>query len=135
MSVSMNWLLAFHHSSLSGCKVSCLFLFYWLCHEILDSSLMFLCVYWDDDIFPFILLVWYIRLIYICWTHFAVLRNPLVSGLYSLFKFKYSSFTMLYQFQVYSKAIQLYIHLYLIFRFFSLTGYYKILGRVPSIIQ
>ena len=48
-------------------------------------------------------------------------------------------------FQVYSKVIQLYIYLYIIyiykdintflFRFFSIIGYYKILSIVPCAIQ
>ena len=41
---------------------------------------------------------------------------------------------MLCYFQVYSKVIQLYIHIYF-FRFFSLIGYYKILSIVPCAIS
>ena len=40
---------------------------------------------------------------------------------------------MLYEFQVYSKMIQVYIYSFF-FRFFSLIGYYKIWSRVPYII-
>ena len=43
---------------------------------------------------------------------------------------KYSCFTMLCQFQVYSKVIQLYLHIYF-FRFFFLIGYSKILVEFP----
>ena len=43
---------------------------------------------------------------------------------------------MLYQFQVYSKVIQLYIYIYLFFfKFFSHLGYYRILSRVPCAMQ
>ena len=43
---------------------------------------------------------------------------------------------MVCQFQVYSKVIQLYIHIYLFFfRFFSHIGYYRVLNRVPCAIQ
>ena len=38
---------------------------------------------------------------------------------------------MSYQFQVYGKMIQLYIYMYLFFRFFSHLSYHRILGRVP----
>ena len=49
-----------------------------------------------------------------------------------LFLLKYSWFTMLCQFQVYSKAIHIsaFIHV-LFFMFFFLIGYYKVLSRVP----
>ena len=40
---------------------------------------------------------------------------------------------MLCLFQVYSKVIQLYICIF--FRFFFITGYYKILNIVPYAIQ
>ena len=43
---------------------------------------------------------------------------------------------MLCEFQVYSKAIQLYTYMYLFFfKFFSHLGYYRILSRVPCAIQ
>ena len=43
---------------------------------------------------------------------------------------------MLCYFQVYSKMVQLYIHIYpLFFRFFSHIGYYRMLSRVPCAIQ
>ena len=42
---------------------------------------------------------------------------------------------MLYSFQVYSKVIQLYIHIYLFFRLFSLISYQKILSEVPCATQ
>ena len=78
---------------------------------------------------------------------------------------KYSGFTMLYSFQMYSKVIQLYIYIYMCvcvymytyiyvcmymcvyiciymcvciytyFRFFPLIGYYKILSTFPWAIQ
>ena len=52
------------------------------------------------------------------------------------FKLRYSLFTILYQFQVYSKLIQLYIYMYLFFfRFFSHRGHYRVLSRVPCAIQ
>ena len=42
---------------------------------------------------------------------------------------------MLYQFQVYSKVIQLYIYMYLFFfKLFSHLGYYRILSRVPLLV-
>ena len=45
-----------------------------------------------------------------------------------------SWFTILCLFQVYSKMIQLYIYLFF-FRFFSRTGYHRILSRLPCAIQ
>ena len=48
------------------------------------------------------------------------------------FVLEYSWFTMLCYFLVYSKVIQLYIYISpFFFRFFSHTGYYGILSRVP----
>ena len=45
---------------------------------------------------------------------------------------KYSWLTV---FQVHNKVIQLYIYTHIIFRFFSIIGYYKILTIVPCAIQ
>ena len=42
---------------------------------------------------------------------------------------------MLCSFQVYSKVIQLYIYIYILFRFFSIIGYEKILSIIPCAIQ
>ena len=46
---------------------------------------------------------------------------------------KCSWFTVLCSFQVYSKVFQLYI--YIVFRFFSVIGYYKILNTVACATQ
>ena len=47
-----------------------------------------------------------------------------------------SWFTVLCSFQVYSKVIQLYVHMYLFFfKLFSHLGYYRILSRAPCPIQ
>ena len=46
-----------------------------------------------------------------------------------------SGLTMLCQFQVYNKVIQLYISMYLVFKFFPHLGYYRILSRVPYALQ
>ena len=48
---------------------------------------------------------------------------------------EYSWFTMLCQFQLYSKVNQLYVYIYpLFFRFFSHIGHYRVLSRVPCAI-
>ena len=47
---------------------------------------------------------------------------------------KYSWFTMLYWFLLYSKVIQLYMYIFL-FIFFSIIVYYKILNIVPCALQ
>ena len=47
---------------------------------------------------------------------------------------EYSWLTMLYQFQIYTKVIQLYKYLFF-FKFFSHIGYYRILSRVPCAIR
>ena len=46
-----------------------------------------------------------------------------------------SWFIILCLFQVYSEVIQLYIHIDTFFRFFSFTGYFKILNKVHCSIQ
>ena len=58
--------------------------------------------------------------------------------IYLFKKLNYGCFTILYQFQVYSRVIQLHTHRYthmLFFRFFSIIDYYKILSIVPCAIQ
>lgn len=57
-------------------------------------------------------------------------RYPLSNAF--LKKLKYSCFTRLCQFQVYSTVILLYIFF---FRFFSFIGYYKILNIVPCAVE
>ena len=56
---------------------------------------------------------------------------------YFSFVLKYSWFTMLWYFQMYSKVIQLYIYyvyMYIFFRFFSVIGYCNILNIVVCAI-
>ena len=66
-----------------------------------------------------------------------VLENELThlkNSFIYLFILKYSSFTMLCQFLVYSKVIQLYIYTFF-FIFFSIMVYYRTLNIVPCAIQ
>ena len=67
-------------------------------------------------------------------THFHILFSPLLymfvkcflhlsHFLIKRFLLKDSLFTMFYLFQVYSRVIQIYIYIYIIFRVFSLIGY------------
>ena len=83
---------------------------------------------------------------YGCQNYIANISKNIILLFYELFKFifnfmfllKYSWFTMLYYFLVYSKAIQLYTYItsyVYFFRFFSLLSYYKISSIVPCTLQ
>ena len=53
-----------------------------------------------------------------------------------IFLLEYICVSMLYQFLLYSKVNQLYIHIYpCFFRFYSHRGHYKVLNRVPCTIR
>ena len=66
-------------------------------------------------------------------------RSPCLCFVISAFKKKFlesSWFTMLCQFQVYSKVDQLYTYIYpLFFRFFSHKGHFRVLSRIPCATQ
>ena len=54
---------------------------------------------------------------------------------YFYFISEHSLLAMLCEFQVYSKMLQLYIYMYLVFsKLFSHLGYYRIMSRVPCAI-